>query len=94
MVKKMAAVGAILVLMVVMNPGINEFDGFILRHIKEQQNVRKGDFKDGMLSFFGPTFVEQLSERKNYLFFSIYTLRFPNKPPRYFLGMLHLFIPV
>lgn len=94
LVKKLLVLVTLLVLMVAMNPRTKEFDGFILRHIKEQQNVHKGDFQDGVLSFLGPTLVEQMSERKSFFFFSIFTLNLPGKPPRYFLGILHLFIPV
>ncbi len=92
--KKYFVLGLVLILMAVMNPGNHEFNGFILRHVKEQQKVRKGDFKDGVLSFFGPVLIGQISERNSYFFFSVYTLRLPNNPPRTFLGVLHFFIPV
>ena len=92
--KKMLVLGVLLVLLPVMNPRMPEFNGFILRHIKEQQKFHQWDFKDGVLSFFGPVLIGQMSERKSYFFFSVYTLSLPNKAPRKFLGILHLFIPV
>ena len=87
-------VGLLLVALYGLNPPKPVFDRFILAHVKEQQHIRKGEFADQLYSFLGPALIDQLSRRKNCYFFSLYTLDLPGHPPRRFLGILHIFLPV
>jgi hypothetical protein len=94
-VKKIVAVALVLVaLMPSFNPGKQEFDTFILVHVKKNLHLEKGAFGDQVVSFLGPALIDQMSSRKDCFFFSFYTLRLPRHPPRYFLGFLHIFLPV
>lgn len=86
--------GLLLVALHALNPPKPAFDRFILAHVKEQQHIRKGEFADQLYSFLGPALIEQMSARKNCYFFSLYTLDLPGHPPRRFLGILHVFLPV
>ncbi len=86
--------GFLLVALHALNPPKPAFDRFILVHVKEQQHIRKGEFADQLYSFLGPALIDQMSARKNCYFFSLYTLDLPGHPPRRFLGILHIFLPV
>lgn len=94
MKKIVVVVFFLLALMPYSNPDKQAFDQFILVHVKEGQHLKKGAFQDQLFSFFGPVVIDQISSRKDYFFFSIYTLNLPQKPPRHFLGIYHIFLPV
>lgn len=84
----------LVVLMPYSNPGKRAFDQFILVHVKKELHLDKGAFGDQLASFLGPALIDQMSSRKDCFFFSIYTLNIPRRPPRYFLGLYHIFLPV
>lgn len=86
--------GFLLVALHGLNPPKPAFDRFILAHVKERQHVRKGELSDQLYLFLGPALIDQMSARKNYYFFSLYTLDLPGQPSRRFLGILHIFLPV
>lgn len=83
-----------LVSMHVLNPDKPAFDHFVLTHVKERQHLRKGAFADQLYSFLGPALIDQMSERKDCYFFSLYSLNLPGQPSRRFIGILHFFLPV
>jgi hypothetical protein len=94
MKKRVLTLVVLIALMPFLNPDKQAFDQFILVHVKERQHMKKGDLREQLYTFLGPVVIDQISTRKNYFFFSLYTLTLPQHSPRNFLGIYHIFLPV
>lgn len=84
-VKKIVAVALVLVaLMPSFNPGKQEFDTFILVHVKKNLHLEKGAFGDQVVSFLGPALIDQMFSRKDCFSFLSIRCAFPVTLPAIF----------
>jgi hypothetical protein len=82
-----------LLLLALTNPGQKRFDAFVSEHVARAQS--KHSIGRALMNAVGPTVVDAMSTRKNFLLFSVYRLQSPvGHNVRTFLGIVGLILPI
>jgi len=89
--KALIIIAIVLAVLFLTNPGKQDFNDWVMSEFFYQQDIG-GEIDEEMLAFIGNLAVDNIVERKNYIFFSIYKPVFENDKNSKILGICRNFI--